>query len=162
MISDERWRADHDRHQRARDAEQQADLDRDRATRDARWKALPVEFRGRFDRFVGAKGDLWRRDYEPYELFCCEQAHAIATALHANGMGVAEFHRIASFADQRRIVPALSEDHSGNSFGMACRLAALFLTSRDDVAREHGALVPLVGCEDYGCTHEPRRTDARD
>lgn len=38
--------------------------------------------------------------------------------------------------------------------GLALRLAYWYLTKRENVVREHGALVPLVGCEAYGCTHE--------
>ena len=44
--------------------------------------------------------------------------------------------------------------HSGNTFGMAMRLAWLYIEHPDFVAKEHGAMVPLVGCKDYGCTHE--------
>lgn len=46
------------------------------------------------------------------------------------------------------------DGHSGNTFGMAMRLAWLYIEHPDFVAKEHGAMVPLVGCKDYGCTHE--------
>lgn len=46
------------------------------------------------------------------------------------------------------------DGHSGNTFGMAMQLAWLYIEHPDFVAKAHGALVPLVGCKDYGCTHE--------
>lgn len=44
--------------------------------------------------------------------------------------------------------------HSGNTFGFACHLARLWIIGPEAVVTEHGAMVPLVGCKDYGCTHE--------
>lgn len=45
------------------------------------------------------------------------------------------------------------DGHSGNTFGCAARLAYHYLTEQENIVREHGALVPLVGCEKYGCPH---------
>lgn len=45
----------------------------------------------------------------------------------------------------------ISEGHSGNTFGMACRLAYLYLTEPENVIKLHGALAPLVGSKEYGC-----------
>jgi hypothetical protein len=71
--------------------------------------------------------------------------------------GVQRFQK-ASYKRQRTLVPDLYDGHSGNSFGMACRLAFLYLTDPLLVIAEHGAMVPLTGCEDYGCAH-PRPAD---
>jgi hypothetical protein len=142
---------------KARKAEAKATLEKERASRDARWASLPAEYQARLARFVAAKGDDFRAEHESYELFCCEQAHAIASAMRAAGKptrdDVAAFHRL-TWEQQKMVVPALSDGHSGNTFGMACRLAMLKLEQPANVAREHGALVPLVGCDDYGCTHD--------
>lgn len=62
---------------------------------------------------------------------------------------------------QRAVLPTLFDGHSGNSFGMALRLAYHYLTNPENVFLEHGALTPLVGCDDYGCRH-PRKKGAAD
>lgn len=90
----------------------------------------------------------YRRDFEEYELFVCEQAWAI---IQAGITDVKAFHAL-DWKAQREVVPAISDQHSGNTFGMATRLAHWWLTKRANVALEHGALTPLVGCESYGCT----------
>lgn len=115
--------------------------------------ALPAPFRERIEKFQRDGGHEFRRDYEGYELFCCEEAVKIATALKDRTEDVPAFAKL-EWKQQQMIVPTLSEDHSGNTFGMACRLAHWYLTRPENVTREHGALTPLVGCKDYGCKHE--------
>lgn len=122
-----------------------------RAERDARYSALPPEFRARIDRFRAGNPDF-RVEHEPYELFCCEQAVVIASSMK-DADAIPAFVKL-SWEQQKQIVPGLDDGHSGNTFGMACRLAHWYLTRPENVAREHGALVPLVGCKDYGCTHD--------
>lgn len=140
--------ADNAREAQQRDAEKQAELDASVAERDARWAALPDEFQARHRRFMAGAAD-YRRDYEEYELFCCEQAWAIVQG----GVTDMTAFRVLDFEQQRAAVPAISDGHSGNTFGVALRLAHWWLTKRENVTAEHGAMVPLVGCKDYGCTH---------
>ncbi len=53
---------------------------------------------------------------------------------------------------QKERVPDLAYDeHSGNTFGVACKLAHCYAAEPDLVPKMHGALCPLVGCESYGC-----------
>jgi hypothetical protein len=135
--------AENDRQLAKAQAEREAALDAERDDRDRRWAALPEQYRARLARFTAAKGDDWRRDHESYELFCCEQGHAIAEAMRQRGTTTADdmtrFHRLP-WQEQRALVPAIDDGHSGNTFGMACRLALWELTRPENVAREHGAL----------------------
>ena len=57
----------------------------------------------------------------------------------------------ADWKEQQKLVPALADGHSGNTFGIAVRLAWHFLVNPELVLQEHGAMCPLVGCRDYGC-----------
>lgn len=61
--------------------------------------------------------------------------------------------RYADWGQQKKFVPGLSEDHSGNTFGAACNLAILSLAQNGSelVERQHAALCPLVGCRVAGC-----------
>jgi hypothetical protein len=133
-------------------------LERDRAERDRRIAALPEAFRARFARFHAVGGDDWRADFEPYELFTCEEAVTIHAALETR-KAIAGFSR-ATVHHQKELVPALKYgDHSGNTFGQACQLAALMADGGENIAKMHGALCPLVGCQAYGCwaAHEGTR-----
>jgi len=120
--------------------------------------ALPEVFRKRIEKFQRDGGHTFRRDYEGYELFCCEQAVLIADALGT--VGNVRIFYAASLEDQKRMVPGMSTDHSGNTFGAACRLAQQYLESPERVPAIHGALTPLVGCEAYGCKHDTAHATA--
>lgn len=110
-------------------AADKAQFERDRASMDARFEALPDEFRRRILRFRAGNPDFrWR--FESYELFCCEEAMKVLTEA------------------------PLSDQHSGNTEGFARYLARIYAEQPEAVVTAHGALVPLVGCEAYGCTHE--------
>lgn len=128
----------------------QAELDATREDRDRRWSALPQVFQDRFKRFDEGN-PLFRRDFESYELFVCEQAFAMALAMPSTEL-LREFND-ASFDRQREMFSAMADGHSGNTFGCAVRLANWYLHHPEVVAKEHGALTPLVGCKAYGCTH---------
>jgi hypothetical protein len=122
---------------------------------DRRVVALPVIFQERIARFRRDGGHRFRRDYEGYELFCCEQAVVIADTLKTVE-GISAFHA-APWDEQKRLVPGIDDGHSGNTFGTACLLARAYVERPEFVTRLHGALTPLVGCDDYGCKHpEPR------
>lgn len=128
-----------------------------RADYDGRVVALPEPFRLRVERFRALGGNEWRYEFEPYELFTCEQAIVIAEAV----VTVAELESFTKleYEEQRRRVPKLDGGHSGNTFGMACQLARLLIERPDLLPKMHGALCALVGCEAYGCfaAHEAKR-----
>lgn len=120
-----------------------------RADVEARIAGLPANFRARFERFMAANPDFLP-EFGDYELMCCEQA-----VIFADRMSADDLRRWAKLPHdgQKAMVPEMSDGHSGNTFGFSVRLAILSHERPDLVALEHGALVPLVGCEAYGCTH---------
>ena len=107
---------------------------------------LPEHLQKRIQRFLDNNHDFGI-DYLAYELFCCEQAVVIAAAFK----DVESLRTWANmdFNEQRKIVPALSDDHSGNTFGCSKVLALDIITTNHQP--RHGAMCPLVGCVDYGC-----------
>ena len=113
-----------------------------------RWTALPEVFRLRRDGFLMCN-PTWAWQFQPYELFVCEEAWKIATACQT-GEAIQAYGK-GGYQEQRAVVPSLSDQHSGNTHSMAVRLAWLARMNPDLVSKEHGALCPLVGCEDYGC-----------
>lgn len=132
-------------------ARKRARAESERSVNDARIAALPEPFKRRIERFRAGNPEFWW-DFQPYELFCCEEAVRIAKALKDRPGGVRGFAGL-SWEQQKAIVPGLGDGHSGNTFSMSVRLAHWYLTNPDNVVREHGALTPLVGCQAYGCTH---------
>ena len=136
-----------DREHAERDRERRYDFEKNRTDFDRRYRALPEVFQRRLDKFRGNNPDF-RWKYESYEMFCCEQAVEIAAKVKADDLP--EFANL-DFAEQRLIVPNLSDGHSGNTFGCAVRLAHLYLTNPEGVVQLHGAMAPLVGSEEYGC-----------
>lgn len=154
--------AEHKRQAAEADAKKRAEFERDRAKLDADYAALPDTFKERIDKFRRTNPDF-RWQHEGYEMFCCTEALAVAS--------YCSVHRIAQPEDDHeptaaenieafRELPyeeqkaALSDGHSGNTFGFAMRLAYWWVTDPGMVVKEHGALTPLVGCEEYGCPHE--------
>jgi hypothetical protein len=115
---------------------------------DKRVAALPEVFRTRIQKFREANKDF-RWKFEGYELFTCEEAVKIAARCKTLEE-VKAFHDLP-WEEQKKA--GISDGHSGNTFGMACRLASWFLTKPENVTKEHGALVALVGCDEYGCAH---------
>lgn len=157
------------RRQRAADVRRRyAEFEKNKASMDRRYEALPEVFRRRIDKFRKNNPEF-RWQYETYELFVCEQAVKIANTVlvrvgaeHREGdmkhetvaARAAEMltaFRDATWEEQKRMVPDLDDGHSGNTFGASCALARLYLTQSEDVVRMHGALAPLVGSEEYGC-----------
>ena len=131
-------------------AQKRTDFAEKRAALDAAYDELPPEFQRRLDGFRERGGEDWRPEYEPYESFVCVEAVKIIRAL-GSAEAVREFSR-APWEEQKTLIPGLAYDeHSGNTFGMAGRLAYRFFTNPDDVAREHGALCALVGCQAMSC-----------
>lgn len=110
-------------------------------------KALPKPFQDRIEFFM--RDPAWGPDFGPYELFCCTEAVKIADALGTDEKIIA-WHGLG-WDEQKAAVPAISGDHSGNTFGTACVLARLYVKDPTLVPKMHGAMCPLVGCKDYGC-----------
>lgn len=115
---------------------------------DADYTSLPPEFQRRIDRFR-RNNPNFRWKHEGYEMSVCVDAVKIARTLKTTD-AIEEFHD-ADWEVQQEKVPGLFDGHSGNSFGAACFLARLYLEHPDLVDTAHGALCPLVGCEEYGC-----------
>jgi hypothetical protein len=150
---------------REMEQEREYDFERRRAGYDQAAAALPSPFRERIDRFRRIGGRAWRVGFEGYELATCEAAAAIAEHLHVHLFDAADptarwdvyAERLRAFndlehAEQIASVPVLDTlGLSGNQFGCAGRLAVQSLARPELVAREHGAMCPLVGCEEYGC-----------
>jgi hypothetical protein len=144
-------RDQHRREQEERDAKRQRELEEQVADRDLRVRELPQPLRLRVERFQSARAN-WRRDFEPYEVFVCEEAAKIAQHFEGEN-AVFRLNQWADleYADQQREL-AVSDEHSGNTFGQAIVLARALLLGNDKlVVKAHGALCPLVGCEEYGC-----------
>lgn len=135
-------------------ARKKAEWSANRESMDRRLAALPLPFRMRICRFRHNNPDFgWQ--YEPYEMASCVDAVKIANAL--NDASEIETFRALPWEEQRKVVPDLDDGHSGNTFGMAVRLAYHMLTNPDYVWMDHAAIAPLVGCE---CGCQPVKDEA--
>lgn len=133
-----------------REKEAKDKFKKNKASLDEQYKSLPPIFRKRIRWFRKHNKDF-RWKFESYEMFACVEAIKIAEKC-GTPQAVQDF--MNSTPDfQRSFVPDLSDAHSGNSFGMSCRLAYNYLEDEEMVFFEHGALTPLVGCTEYGCVH---------
>lgn len=125
-----------------------ATFERNRARLDEQFNALPPEFQRRIARFRSNQPKFrWR--FESYEMSCCVDAVKIASTLRTRE-AVRNFSKM-SYEEQKTAVPGLFDGHSGNTFGMAVRLAHHYVTEPSLVWREHAAIAALVGCDDAGC-----------
>jgi hypothetical protein len=116
---------------------------------DARVAKLPGPFQDRIKGFR-ERNPNFRWEFEPYELFCCEQAVVFALALKTPE-AIEKFAK-ADYDEQMRMLPNLDQNHSGNTMGTSLRLAHMFASDQQEFIRKsHGAMCPLAGCEDYGC-----------
>jgi len=136
-----------------------ADFEANREERDRQVAALPEIFQRRIQKFRDNNPEF-RWEYEPYEVFCCEQAVLFArkfpTAEQLQAFAKMSWEeQLLHFTEEER---KGFEEHSGNTFGAAVRLAYHYVTNQENVYREHGSLVGLVGCQEYGCSHEPEKT----
>jgi hypothetical protein len=130
-------------------AKRVAEYEGKRTEYDARVAALPDPLRLRIEGFRAFKGDGWRYDSEPYELMCCEEAVKLAKRFNT----AEALRRLGKlgYEAQKAEFPEMEEGHSGNSWAFSVRLAVILCERPDLVPYEHGALCPLVGCEEYGC-----------
>jgi len=76
--------------------------------------------------FESLVGDLNEGMGLSYNSFCCDQAILIAEFLRTKEK-ILEFHKMEDFDEQKKLVPGLDDGHSGNTFGMSCRLAIAYL-----------------------------------
>lgn len=123
-------------------------FERDIAKHDALYESFPPELRRRLDGFRATSPD-WRWQFEPYEAFSCAEAVKIAKTLETPER-IATF-RAASWDEQKRLVPTISEDHSGNTFGHACRMAHWLLVNPENAVIEHAGICAMLGCAEAGC-----------
>lgn len=111
----------------AMNARQRADFEANVATHDANYEALPDIFKQRIDRFRAEEPDFrWKS--EAYEVFCLSQAVVFADTLQSE-QAVREFYDLP-YEEQRQRVPGMSDQHSGYTFGAACKLAIALLKHR--------------------------------
>jgi len=127
--------------------EKQEAFKRDKEQMDADYEALPDNFKKRIDRFR-KNNPNFREDFEKYELFCCTEALKIA-GICKTQEDIMKFHELG-FEEQIKILPTLSDGHSGNTFGCACMLARIQLEMPDKISEFHGSLSPLVGSKTFG------------
>jgi len=116
---------------------------------DKRFDALPVEFQERISVFRRNNPDF-RWEYEGYEMFATEEAIKIANTLKT-GENIKRWKELP-YEDQIKEV-AISDGHSGNTFGYACTLAYYYVENKEMLKHCHGAMCVLVGCKDYGCSN---------
>ena len=124
-------------------------FENDKVKLDNEYASLPSEFQRRIDRFRKGNPEF-RIDYEAYEMSVCVDAVKIANTLKTKEK-IEEFSNM-KYENQRQLVD-FSDGHSGNSFSFALLLAKLYVSKPELVEKYHGALTPLVGCKEYGCTH---------
>lgn len=110
-------------------------------------QTFPEAFSNRIKGLRSRNPNFWK--IESYETFVCSEAIKIAQALK-NTQAITDFYKIG-YEEQRKILPELSDGHSGNTFGSACSLAGLYITQPDLVERHHAAICPILGCEEAGC-----------
>jgi hypothetical protein len=148
-------REDHERYVEKQNRRHDEEFEAHRFEMDAAFDALPEVFKRRVALFR-ANNPRFRQDFEAYEMSACTDAVRLAewaSVQNDPGASITRFSK-ASYKRQKQMVPGLAYDqHSGNSFGFAVRLAFHYVTEPENVYQEHGAMVPLVGCEEYGCIH---------
>lgn len=142
----------HEEWNRKRLANKRATWLAEKPERDAKVAAMPEVFQRRIDGFRTRRPEtFW--EVERYETFCCSEALKIAAEAQKHEKPltwIGEFHN-ARYDEQRKMLPTLDENHSGNTFGTACSLASYYLRNPELLPQAHGALCPLLGCQEYGC-----------
>lgn len=116
---------------------------------DARIKALPTEFQVRFEGYHKAGGDKWRAAYEPYELYCCEEAMKVVNHLKTSEK-IREYWGMEDYKAQQKISDeiGLDDGHSGNTFGHSLKLATAFLENPELVDKVPSGMSPIVGSDE--------------
>ena len=83
------------------------------------------------------------------DMACCVSAVKIADKLKTKD-DITNFYNM-DCKQQEKLIPGITGYHSGNSFGMACLLAKMYVTKPELIPMYHGAMCGLVGCKEYGC-----------
>lgn len=78
-----------------------------------------------FFKSIGVKFDEKDDMGNRYITFCCEQAILISETLR-NKEKIEAFYK-ADWDEQKKMVPGISDDHSGNTFTQACKLAIHYI-----------------------------------
>jgi len=115
---------------------------------DKRFDKLPESLRKRIERFRANNPDF-RKEYEDYELFCCEEAVKIANSLKT--VDALEKWKNLNYEEQIKLVN-IDSGHSGNTIQCSMALARHLLQdeNKNSIPTVHGAMCPLVGCKTYG------------
>lgn len=101
-LTDEEFWHQRDREQEEHERKREEDFRRERADLDARFEALPPEFKQRIERFRENNPDF-RQQYESYEMFCCTEAVRIARGVERHvGDGAYEDEVAAFWADEEK------------------------------------------------------------
>ena len=145
--TDEELEAEEIARKKAQREKELSEFEENKAELNRRYNALPEIFRQRIDRFRRNNPDF-RIKFEPYELYCCEEAIKIAVA--CEDYPRVEAFNAMSYETQKLVVPTLDDGHSGNTFGCSVKLAYWYLKQPENVVKLHGALSPLVGSVAYG------------
>ena len=162
------WKSDEDLQQEYDEyvAKNRADALAKKPEADAKLAKLPDVFQKRIARFRKNNPDF-DANFLSYEVFVCEQAVLIADSLFSAD-AVRSWWRLENPKDGylfdlpeeeqaerkarfKELVPGLSDEHSGNTFGAAVSIAVSYLEDPRRVEFLHGAMDPLVGCVAYGC-----------
>lgn len=118
-----------------------------RPTLDAEFAALPEPFQKWMQKFRDANPD-YRWKVESYDMTIARDAVKIANAFKT--AGEIETFRAWDWKSQKAAVPDLDEGHSGNTFGMAVKMAWLYKTEPEYIERFHSGMCMLMGCEEMG------------
>lgn len=78
-----------------------------------------------FFKSIGVKFDEKDDMGNRYITFCCEQAILISETLR-NKEKIEAFYK-ADWDEQKKMVPGISDDHSGNTFTQTCKLAIHYI-----------------------------------
>jgi len=143
-LSDQNIDDEHEEWKRNYEREKQETFEKEKVQYDEQYESLPQLFKDRIDKFR-KDNPKFRVDYEAYELFTCTEAVKIAETLKT-GEKIREF---SECNDRWSMVPDLDHGHSGNTMGMATRLAFLYVEHPDFITEAAGALAPLVGSREY-------------
>lgn len=133
----------------------QDDTDNQRTVYESELASLPQVFQDRIKKFRDNNPDFdWK--HGPYELSPCVDAVKIAEWVKTQDPKDADeiFEQIKRI-EEPEVWKAIGmfDGHSGNTAGMAKRLAYLYLTDPETVVLEHAAISPLLGCDVVGCPH---------
>lgn len=125
----------------------------------ATYEALDPDLKVRIDRFVANCPEDWWVEFGGYEMFALDVATKIATAARQSDdpQEAVRYYSELPYGEQTALVPdAEIGQMSGNQFGYSVSVA-YWLVAEPSKDRAlflrwgHGAMVPLTGCESYGC-----------